>query len=187
MLKCKCQNVSVTMFLRSSPRRTRWAATGLGTAIQTRIVEKRFENPLPWFLRGLFQFFNISNIHKNTLCLVHFKSYSCPNYSFLPEKWWGRFPLCIKDPCWCFLNLIFLHLESCWLVVQPSQAVCLALSCLVTDFDFDATCFLLVPSFKLAQDNCNDCKVYDEEFQQIWLLCHCFSPLAEVNLKFSRL
>ena len=74
MWQCKCQNVSVTMFLRSSPRRTRWAATGLGTAIQTRIVGKRFENPLPWFLRGLFQFFNISNIHKNTLCLVHFKS-----------------------------------------------------------------------------------------------------------------
>ena len=73
-----------------------------------------------------------------------------------------------------FPQLIFLHLESCWLVVQPSQAVSLALSRLVTVFDFDATCFLLnlMPSFKLAQDNCNDCKVFDEEFQQIWLLCH---------------
>ena len=63
---CKCHNV--TIFLRSSPRRTRWAATGLGTAIQTRIVEKRSENPMLRFLCGVSQFLN--EIHC-ALCILN--------------------------------------------------------------------------------------------------------------------
>ena len=39
-----------------------------------------------WESFAVISLWSLSIFQWNTLCLVHFKSYSCPNFSFLPEK-----------------------------------------------------------------------------------------------------